>query len=224
MWNGKTWRESTAPAEPLSNLDTISCLAPTATTTYCTLGGLYLTSAGDFVWAEHFDGLHWSAPVGLQPTTANAHVQFFNGMSCTSTSCVGVGDSVNKSNHSSAFAEVLSNGKWSAKTITFQSGQQDSLNDVSCASASYCIAVGGNGAFTTLTGGRAAFEIWNGSTWQLHVAPAPHTGHGNDLLGVDCATSAYCVLTGTEGTVNTNTGEGLAGVLSNNTWTWKLVS
>jgi hypothetical protein len=229
VWNGSTWREYTAPSKPYSNLDTISCLAPTTTTTSCTLGGLYLTSAGDFVWAERFDGLHWSAPVSLpQPTTANAHVQFFNGMSCTSTtSCVGVGTSVNGSNHSIAFAEVLSNGKWSARTITFQSGQQDSLNDVSCASASYCIAVGGDGAFTTLTGGKAAFAIWNGSTWQLHVAPAPHTGHGNVLFGVDCVTSAYCVLTGTEGQVNTNTGEGLAVVFNSSAspaWTWKLVS
>jgi hypothetical protein len=226
VWNGTTWRESTAPAQPYSNLDTISCLAPTATTTSCVLGGLYLTSAGDFVWAEHFDGSHWSAPVSLQPTTANAHVQFFNGISCTSTTnCVGVGTSVNRSNHSSAFSEVLSGGRWSAKTITFQSGQQDSLNDVSCASANYCIAVGGSGAFTTLTGGRAAFAVWNGSTWQLHVAPAPRSGHGNDLFGVDCVTSAYCVLTGLEGTVNTNSGEGLTGVFTApNTWTWKLVS
>ena len=87
------------------------------------------------------------------------------------------------------------------------------------------VAVGGNGAFTTLAGGKAAFAIWNGATWQLHVAPAPHTGHGNDLSGVDCLTSAYCVLTGLEGTANTNTGEGLAGVFTGpSTWTWKLVS
>jgi hypothetical protein len=229
VWNGTTWRESTAPAQPYSNLDTISCVAPTATTTSCVLGGLYLTSAGDFVWAEHFDGSHWGAVSVPQPTTASAHVQFFNGMSCTSTtSCVGVGSSVNRSNHSSAFSEVLSGGRWSAKTITFQSGQQDSLNDVSCASASYCIAVGGNGAFTTLAGGKAAFAIWNGATWQLHVAPQPGTGHGNVLFGVGCVPASappyYCAAAGLEGTANTNSGEGLAGTVSNNTWAWKLVS
>lgn len=226
VWNGSTWRESTAPAEPYSNLDTVSCLAPTATTTSCILGGLYLTSAGDdFVWAVHFDGSHWTAPVSLQPTTANAHAQVLSGISCTSTaSCVGVGESVNRSNHTSAFSEVLSGGTWSAKTITFQSGQQDFLNDVSCSSASYCVAVGGNGAFTTLAGGKAAFAIWNGATWQLHVAPAPGTGHGNDLFGVDCVATNYCTLAGLEGTVNTNTGIGLTGIDNNGTWTWRTVS
>ncbi|MCW2932012.1 MAG: hypothetical protein JWM19_2974 [Actinomycetia bacterium] len=222
VWSGGVWRAYRAsPPEPYSNLDTISC--PTAK--YCVLGGLYLTSAGSFVLAEAYDGVHWRALNVAQPTAPNAHVQFINGVSCSSTtSCAAVGVSVNKSAHATAFAEVLSGGAWRYRIITWQTGQQSSLNAVSCTTTKFCIAVGGNGPFATLTNGKAAFAIWNGSTWQQHIAPAPPAGQGNVLFGVKCVSTTYCVLTGSQGKANTNTGVGLGGVLNGTTWTWHTTS
>jgi hypothetical protein len=217
VWNGSTWRVSKAPAEPFSNLDTVSC--PTAT--YCVVGGGYETSAGSFVWALSFDGAHWRTLSLPQPTTTNNHFQYISGVSCPSTtSCAAVGVSVNGSNHSTGITEVLSAGAWHVKTVSWPAGQQSLLISVSCPTASYCIATGGLGAFTTWTNGRAAFAIWTGSAWQAHYAPAPPSGDGNALLGVQCLSSAYCTLVGTQGKASTTTGTGLAGVDNAGTWTW----
>jgi hypothetical protein len=220
VWNGSTWRVSAAPKQPYSILDTVSCPAAG----HCVLGGVYVTSSGSYVWAEKFDGAHWGAVSVPQPTTPAAHFQFFNGVSCPSlTSCVADGVTVNQSSNASAFTEVLSGGTWKIAGIPgWPAKQQNSLNAVSCASASYCIAVGGYGPFATLTDGKSAFAIWDGAAWHLHIAPPPPSGDGNVLFGVQCMTSAstYCILTGSQGKANTNTGVGLAGLVNNGTWTW----
>jgi hypothetical protein len=218
-----TWRSVGAPHEPYSNLDSISCPAQND----CILGGLYVTAAGSYVWAEHFDGVHWSAVSVPQPTTANAHFQFFSGVSCSSvTSCMAVGVSVNTSNHSTGFIEQLVGTTWKVSKVTWPAGAQTSLNAVSCAQspAINCIAVGGDGAYATLAGGRAAFATFDGTTWTTHIAPAPGAGHGNVLFGVQCMSATYCALTGSEGTVNTNTGVGLGGIVNAGVYTWKLIS
>jgi hypothetical protein len=231
VWNGSGWTVSDAPTAAgaqFSNLDTISCPA----VGYCVLGGQYVTSAapaGFYVWAEKFtNNKTWQALSVAQPTTVNAHDQFFNGVSCSSTtSCVGVGESVNTADHISAFTEVLAGGGFHGSKITWPANSQSSLNAVSCPTATtYCIAVGGLGAFQTLTGGKSAFAIYNGTnnTWALHYAPAPKSGNGNDLYGVHCLSSAYCVLAGTVGKANTDTGTWMAGVFKSPTWTWQPTS
>jgi hypothetical protein len=223
VWNGHSWRLSNPHlAEPYNNLDTISC----PTSSYCVLGGLYANSQGDYVWAEQFTNeAHWKTLSVPQPTTPNAHYQYFSGVSCLSTtSCTAVGGSENESSHNSGFIEALSGGVWRTEKVSWPSGQQSLLIADSCAAANYCIASGSIGSSALWTDGRAAFAIWNGSTWQLHVAPAPPSGQGNVLLGVQCLSSAYCTLAGTQGKTNTSTNVGLAGVVNNGTWTWKTVS
>jgi hypothetical protein len=219
VWNGSSWRLSKAPSEPFSNLDTVSCVASND----CVLGGVYETSAGTYVWAEKFDGSHWTKLNVAQPTTTNAHFQYFNGLSCSSSmSCAAVGASINESSHASGFAEVLSGGAWHVSKVSWPAGQQTSLNAVSCTSASFCLADGGVGAYSTETGGRAAYATWNGSSWALHE-PAPKSGQGDDLFGAQCLSSAYCVLAGVEGKANTNTGSPLTGVDNNNSWLWDVL-
>jgi hypothetical protein len=223
VWNGSSWRVSKAPSEPFSNLDTVSCL-PSGTAISCVTGGLYENSTGDYVWAEKFDGAHWSSVSVPQPTTPNAHFQYISSVSCSSlTSCAVDGTSLNESYHTSGFVEELTGGAWHVSGVSWPSGQQSDLTAVSCTSPTYCIADGGIGAYATLTGGRAAFAIWNGSSWALHVAPAPKSGHGNVLFGVQCLSSTYCVLAGLEGTANTNSGVPLTGVFNSPNWLWELL-
>ena len=100
----------------------------------------------------------WQALSVAQPTTVKAHNQFFNGVSCSSTtSCVGVGESANTADHAGAFAEVLSDGAFRVSKISWPANSQNSLNAVSCPTATYCLAVGGLGGFQTLACGKAAF-------------------------------------------------------------------
>jgi hypothetical protein len=219
VWNGSTWRLSKAPSKPNGNLDTISCPASND----CVLGGRYTTSSGSYAWAEKFDGAHWTSLTVPQPTTPKAPHEYFNnftGVSCSSTTnCVGVGSSLNGPGHIGGFAEVMSNGAWHASTTAWPSGLD--VNGVSCPAANYCVTVGGIGSFLT---GKAAFAMYNGSTWKLHTEPKPPSGQGNVLLGVGCVSSAYCVLTGLQGKPTMNTVNGLAGVVSGTKWTWQTTS
>jgi hypothetical protein len=220
VWNGDSWRVFKAPSKSYSNLDTVSC--PDAG--YCVLGGIYATSSASYVWAETFNGATWEALSVPQPTAPATHGQVINGVSCSSVSaCAVVGESINESHQVSAFTETLSGGTWRIRRINWPARHQDLLTAVWCPAANYCIAAGGVGPFSTWTDGRAAFAIWNGSAWQLHVAPRPPSGEGNALLGVQCLSSAYCALTGTQGKSNTSTGAGLAGVVNAGTWTWRIL-
>jgi Putative Ig domain len=68
---------------------------------------------------------------------------------------------------------------------------EDTLNGVSCYSATACAAVGSStSGFTT----QPLFESWNGSTWTLD--PTPPTGSGG-LQGVSCSGPSACTAVGT---------------------------
>ena len=214
---------SGAPPKPNGILDTISCPASND----CVLGGQYRTSSGSYAWAERFDGAHWTSLTVPQPTTPKAPHEYFNnftGVSCSSTrKCVGVGSTLTEPGHIGPFAEVMSsNGTWHASKMAWPLGLD--VNGVSCPAANYCVTVGGFGPFLPQSLSKAAFAIYNGSTWKLHTEPKPPAGQSNVLLGVGCVSSAYCVLTGLQGKPTMNTVNGLAGIVSGTKWTWRTTS
>jgi hypothetical protein len=74
-----------------------------------------------------------------------------------------------------------------AAAATSSAGQ---LNGVSCASATFCMAVGTSAGYaTTLT------ESWNGSVWSVVPSPNPSSG-ANDLASVSCLSAVDCVAVG----------------------------
>jgi len=79
-------------------------------------------------------------------------------------------------------------GNWSIQSTPSISGE-GTLSDVSCVSASDCIAVG------TESGGEGALaERWNGSSWSKMTVP------GGWLNSVSCASASFCVATPGSGT------------------------
>ena len=73
-------------------------------------------------------------------------------------------------------------------TAALAPGQFNQLNDVACASASDCWAVGQTD--------QELIEHWNGSAWSL--AAPPHNGTpGNSLNGVVCVSATDCWAVGT---------------------------
>ena len=75
---------------------------------------------------------------------------------------------------------------------------QDLLSGVSCASASYCMAIGYEP--TTRHGYVTLIEHWDGHRWS--VLPSPNKGAATqaDLLnGISCASSSSCMAVGTAG-------------------------
>jgi hypothetical protein len=85
--------------------------------------------------------------------------------------------------------------QWSAMDTPSPAGPGNTqLNDVSCLTTSYCIAVGDYDG----PGGVPAFasaELWNGFTWSL--LPSANIGSTlNRLLSVSCLSTQMCIAVG----------------------------
>ncbi len=83
-------------------------------------------------------------------------------------------------------------GTWSIASSP-NASDENFLNDDSCISSSFCVAVGGDdsGSYT-----RTLIEQWNGSVWSVVLSPNTSATVGNDLIGVSCVTTSFCVAVG----------------------------
>jgi hypothetical protein len=88
----------------------------------------------------------------------------------------------------------------------------NNLNDVSCTSSSFCMAVGGqnNGA-----GGGTLTEQWNGSSWVVVPSPNVPSSSGDVLDSVSCVGPAFCLAVGS----TTSSSSGVAETWSGQAWT-----
>lgn len=68
------------------------------------------------------------------------------------------------------------------------------LNGVSCATTTFCIAVGAAGALPRLF--RPLVESWGGRAFA--VAPSP-TPEGGELVGISCRAQTFCIAVGLDG-------------------------
>jgi hypothetical protein len=216
IWNGHSWQLSKPPVAGPYNFAaffTVSCTG----TTFCLLGGEYASSDHGYFTTllERFNGTSWTRLTDAALTPQSGYATYLNGISCTSSvACTAVGeqDKFSAATVWHGFAETFNGSRWTRYTAGLPASTPTTLNDVSCATSNYCVAVGGAGPFTHATTGKAIFSIWNGSTWKLHYADPP-AGQGDILIGDQCLSATYCVATGGEGTYNTNTSHGL-------TWFW----
>ncbi|HLH64252.1 MAG TPA: hypothetical protein VKV27_00975 [Solirubrobacteraceae bacterium] len=120
------------------------------------------------------------------------------GISCTSQSfCMAAGAYDVGSSDSETLAEAWNGTRWTLVSSP-NASSVNGFYGVSCASASFCVAVGwdqvGSGTSTT---DLPLIETWNGSSWAIASAPAPA---GEQLRGVSCPTSSFCVAVGGPGT------------------------
>ena len=138
------------------------------------------------------------------------------GVSCpTANSCVAVGYDGNNS-FQQTLVDTLSGGTWRVAPSPMADPPHviDSLNAVSCTSASTCTAVG---SATNMTGtnGHTLVESLRHRTWQ--VTPSPNTTAAlNTLSGVSCTSSNACVAVGYDGTPSSQ--KTLVETLGQGTW------
>jgi hypothetical protein len=109
---------------------------------------------------------------------------------------------------------------WSVTTSPDRGSGDNTLNSVSCPSATKCVAVG----FDDAADGepRALLETWNGSTWS--VTSSPSTGSDFSMLsGVSCAINYdYCIAVGVEGSAGPAIGfAGLGGATQTLIEAWR---
>jgi photosystem II stability/assembly factor-like uncharacterized protein len=158
-----TWASSTIGGS-VDGLKAVSCASTTVCTAVGYTGAIARSTDG---------GASWTAQ-----TATPASTEHLDGVSCySSASCVAVGGDA---------AGIILLTTNSGTTWTKLSGVPtvQTLADVSCPSASLCVATAFGGGILRSTNG--------GSSWSKDVTPS---GFVFDLLGVSCVVSAstYCV-------------------------------
>jgi lysophospholipase L1-like esterase len=142
-------------------------------------------------FAAIFDGTSWRHPVVIGKDLGAA-----GGVSCPSASfCLAVGNrssyntTTNKLLVTGSYAATYDAGAWSAPVILDDTGAVD-IQSVSCATRSFCVAVGASGYVLTYADG-----VWG---QPQHFAGEP--------LAVSCPTRLLCMAAGSDNPVNPTRG------------------
>jgi hypothetical protein len=187
-WNGARWITQSTPDRPgsmQSDLAGVSCASDTA----CTAVGYEVTDGNVTIpLAEGWNGSGWtveSTPSGPHSSTSNLF-----GVSCTTfRTCTAVGYYLTDEGTSKVLAEGWNGASWVMEP-TPGAAADGSLFDVSCPSASGCIAVG------VANSGAPLAEMWNGKQWS-RLNPVRQPGAINVTLGsISCLSAANCVAVG----------------------------
>jgi hypothetical protein len=194
-WNGTEWAIQTTP-NPAGATESflaggVSCTSSTA----CTATGFYVNSSEvDVILAEHWNGTEWAIQTTPNPTGATES-RLNGGVSCTSsTICTTTGYYKNSSGIRVTLAERWNGTEWAIQTTPNPTGATESnLSEVSCASSTECIAVGGTNNKALLS------ERWNGVEWSIESTAAPEEAIGFEdatFSGVSCLPSKACTAVG----------------------------
>lgn len=175
-----------------SPLYDVSC----TTTEACTAVGPYIATSEPKTLrpvAQRWNGTKWTAQSIPQPEkSAWADPQ---GVSCPSSStCVMVGGYIEEETELRLPLAALWNGsKWTLQSIPVPEGAVWAfMSDVSCASATECVAVGYYSKIGVSKGMQLYLAKWNGTKWTRQIMPLPAGGSGGHLLGISCTSSSNC--------------------------------
>jgi len=166
-WDGKSWRVLKPPG---GSLTSVSCSA-----------SWFCMAAGGPTGAERWNGRSWREIAGPEGGAA--------GVSCgTRTLCMVA--------HQEGGVQVWNGTRWqvAAAPSNFCSGGAPGpcgFNDVACASASSCLAVG-TWQVSSTEQDTLGFS-WNGKQW--HSTFPPSDGNPSELFSVSCAASS-CLAAG----------------------------
>ncbi len=169
-WDGSEWSEieTPQPSEELfvdgATLSSVSCLS----TTSCVAVGSFAAYGGEEgdeekTLTEVWDGSEWTT----RPSTGPDVFSTLAAVSCTSTSqCTAVGSArpIDKdTNNMVTLGERWNGSEWTTQaTLSPETRTELNLSDVSCTSATKCMAVGYNKFM-----GRTFAEFWDGSAWKI---------------------------------------------------------
>ena len=170
-WNGSTWSEVETP-EPSeeftnvgANLSAVSCLSASS----CVAVGSFFTEEGEEWWgeektmAEVWNGSEWTVQSSANPTVSST----LAGVSCAAANqCTAVGSARSAyytMNNMVTLGERWDGEEWTTQsTLSPEARTEVQLTDVSCPSATDCMAVGYD-HYTE----EAFAEAWSGSKWKV---------------------------------------------------------
>jgi tripartite motif-containing protein 71 len=181
-WNGSSWSFQSVPkpeSSDYSMLKGVSC----PTSTYCVAVGHYRKSSGQWGTLSAV----WSGGAWTLPSTPNPEGWVegsIDDVSCMSTTnCIAGGSYV--ATGGSVKPMIL---KWNGTSWSFQAPARTTgyIYGLSCASASFCMAVGMG----------PAGERWDGTKWITSTPPDPPEIEGSFLYDVSCASESSCTAVG----------------------------
>jgi hypothetical protein len=196
-WSGSHWSAQPIPGPAGSgSLGGVSCASPRS----CEAVGQYFNNGPVVGVAAALKGSSWSSQSA--PNPAGATFTHLNAISCASaSSCEAGGDFQVEvtANDPKALAEAWNGSAWQLQHAVAPAGATyNALRSVSCASASFCVAVGSH---VDSAGNQANLaEMWNGTTWKIQSIPnltSQFGAVGNALLSVSCVSASFCEAVGT---------------------------
>lgn len=171
-WSGGEWTTTPVSGGALSD---VSC----ASNWFC-------VAIPEGLGAQRWTGSKWSSITAVTPSGASSPK--LNGVSCGSpTSCIAVGRYVNSSGKARTLAEKYDGTSWTVLTTPSEEGGGNSLNAVSCTSASSCTAIGS-------AGGKPLALRWNGSEWS--TLAAPNQVAAATYADLSCVSASSCMAVG----------------------------
>jgi hypothetical protein len=191
-WNGTRWTITRTPKlNGQSTFTGVSCVSATS----CFAVGSS-TDNMDRTLVERWNGISWKRMPSPNFSPTNPHDSVLNSVSCTATTnCFAVGATYDpRYDTNDAYILRWDGATWSVSARQNPTGEQDSLNGVSCASPTMCIAVGEDTdiPFVSLR------DQWNGKGWHLTLSPPSPYGDLT-LAAVSCLATTDCVAVGAGG-------------------------
>ncbi len=162
-----------------------------ATAAFCVAVGT--DDAGSYTrnLIEQWNGTAWA--IVASPDTSSTAGNGLDSVSCPSTTfCMAVGSAaVNGVNQT--LTEEWNGSAWSiVPSPDMTTSSSNGLFDVSCASATACMAVGA----AHISSWSPLAMTWDGVTWSLSSPVLPTTGSSASFDGVSCPSATYCVAAG----------------------------
>jgi sugar lactone lactonase YvrE len=192
-WNGSEWQTTSIPkpagATSLS-LEDVDC----ASASVCLAVGSYNNGTNQPL-VERWDGSKWTA--GSTPVPAGFTRGYLYGVACGSpTDCwahgrtqVGLYEQVVEGKVPVPFFAHWNGIEWQATSMPSPEGATGlSLEDIDCASASSCFAVGSYESETN----QPLVERWDGSKWTTSATPLPAGFTKGFLNDVSCGSPTDC--------------------------------
>ncbi len=184
-WNGATW--SIVPSPNSSAMQENWLLGISCVASECWAVGYYHPGSFHQVLVQKWDGVSWQ--ISPSTNTSPSQDNILNSVSCVAASqCFAAGSS----SSAGLFRTLIETWNGPSSSIlpspNSDPAQSNTLNGISCSSATNCFAVGHY--FNASAVSQSLTEQWNGSAWTIVTAYTLTAA--NELAGVHCPTTGSC--------------------------------
>lgn len=182
------WKVEPAPNPSDAQISVLSSVGCSSTRACTAIGSSTKSfSSPTRTLAERWNGTRWR--IQSIPTPKGTSDSLY-GVSCPSArACMAVGSVYHSASRRQAILTESWNGKrWRVRSAPTTKGSDSQLQDVSCVSASSCVAVG----FSQKP--QAIIARWNGKSWRTQAVPS--AARRARLVSVSCSGARTCTAVG----------------------------